>query len=233
MTIDLAPGSTRNAATVERMRRDLATKGYARATDDALGIPPDFRKHLVRRYFDGGEVRPNARDIPADRERARDVVRYGWQGDTVALAEHETITIVDRGDQAGVREYHRVRTVDDERFESWISLVLSLVPVARRAPAGTFGVNLMRTHTLVVTKPHRDDEEFIVTYVVDRVGEGAETHLYDPETEEVVFRAQLDPGDLLIFEDARFLHNVTRLEPWPGSPAHRDALVCTVDYRQA
>jgi 2-oxoglutarate-Fe(II)-dependent dioxygenase family protein len=231
MTSDLA--STRIAATVERMRRDLAVKGYARATDDALGVPPDFRKLLVQRYFDGGALGSDVPDVPADRERARDVVRYSWRDGALALEEHDTVAIVDRGEQAGRREYNRVRTLDDELLKSWIAQVLSLVPADRRAPTGTFGVNLMRTHTLVVTKPHRDDEEFIVTYVVDRVGEGAETHLYDPETGEVVFRVQLDPGDLLIFEDARFLHNVTRLEPWPGSRAHRDALVCTVDYRPA
>ena len=231
MTTDLV--STRNAATVERMRRDLATKGYARATDDALGVPPDFRKRLVQRYFDGGALGHDVPDVPTDRERARDVVRYAWRGDAIALDEHDTVAIVDRGEQAGVREYNRVRTLDDGMFTAWIAMVLSLVPTDRRAAAGTFGVNLMRTHTLVVTKPHRDDEEFIVTYVVDRVGEGAETHLHDPETGMVAFRAQLDPGDLLIFEDARFLHNVTPLEPWPGSAAHRDALVCTVDYRPA
>ena len=231
MTVDLA--STRNAATVERMRRDLTTKGYARATDDALGVPPHFRKLLVQRYFDGGALRSDVPDVPADRERARDVVRYAWQDEAVELEEHDTVAIINRGEQAGVREYNRVHTLDDDLFEPWIAMVLSLVPTERRAEAGTFGVNLMRTHTLVVTKPHRDDEEFIITYVVDRVGEGAETHLYDPETGEVVFRVQLDPGDLLIFEDKRFLHNVTRLEPWPGSPAHRDALVCTVDYRSA
>lgn len=231
MTTDLV--STRSAPTVERMRRDLATKGYARATDDALGVPSDFRKLLVRRYFEGGALGRDVPDVPADRERARDVVRYVWRGEAVELEAHDTVAIVDRGEQAGIREYNRVCTLDDDMFKAWITMVLSLVPTGRRAPSGTFGVNLMRTHTLVVTKPHRDDEEFIVTYVVDRVGEGAETHLYDPETGQVVFRAQLDPGDLLIFEDARFLHNVTPLEPWPGSAAHRDALVCTVDYRPA
>jgi hypothetical protein len=37
---------------------------------------------------------------------------------------------------------------------------------------------------------------------------------------------------LLIFEDKRFLHGATALEPPSGeATARRDALVCTVDYR--
>ena len=55
------------------------------------------------------------------------------------------------------------------------------MPPERRQPDGTFGVNLFRTFTKVVTKPHHDNEEFIIIYVLDRVGEGAETRLYQPD----------------------------------------------------
>ena len=58
--------------------------------------------------------------------------------------------------------------------------LLQLVPPKRRQPDGTFGVNLFRTFTNVVTTPHRDNEEFVIIYVLDRVGEGAETYLYTP-----------------------------------------------------
>jgi len=115
------------------------------------------------------------------------------------------------------------------------------VPPARRQDEGTFGVNLFRTFTNVVTKPHHDNEEFIIIYVLDRVGEGAETYLYAPEDVKSggetiappLLRQQLNPGDLIIFEDARFKHGATPLQSTPGETAMRDVLVCTVDYRSS
>jgi 2OG-Fe dioxygenase len=108
---------------------------------------------------------------------------------------------------------------------------LSLVPPDLRQSDGTFGVNLFRTFTNVVSKPHRDNERFVILYVLDRVGDGAETSLYnaaDP-TAEPVLRHQLDPGELIIFDDERFMHDASPLVPPPGGVAHRDVLVCTVD----
>ena len=89
-------------------------------------------------------------------------------------------------------------------------------------------LNLMRTHTLVVTKPHRDDEDFVIAYVIARLGEGAESQLIDPETNKTVYALQLQPGQLLISDDRRLLHNVTPLIPPPDSLACRDALICTI-----
>jgi hypothetical protein len=110
------------------------------------------------------------------------------------------------------------------------------VPEDRRQQRGTFGVNLFRTHTDVVTKPHQDEEEFIILYVLDRDGDDAESYLYEyDETDAAgiggqILRKQLNPGDLMIFEDIRFMHGATPLIPPPGGRAKRDVLVCTVDY---
>ena len=49
------------------------------------------------------------------------------------------------------------------------------------------------------------------------------------EVGEQVLRKQLNPGDLMIFEDGRFKHGATPLTPPPGGQAQRDVLVCTVD----
>lgn len=219
----------------DRIWKGLDTHGYALASDYEFGWDDQFRKHLLYRYFDGGELRCDKPDVPADRERARDVVRYHWrheegQRDQLELRAHDTIAIIDRGNQPGTREYHRVQTLDDPRFAEWLRMVPQLVPPHRRRARGTFGVNLLRTHTLVVTGPHRDHEEFIVTYVVDRRGGGAMSQLHDPDSMSVIFQRRLEPGDLLIFQDDRFLHSVTPLIAPPHGSARRDALVCTVDY---
>jgi hypothetical protein len=52
---------------------------------------------------------------------------------------------------------------------------LTLIPPDRRQSKGTFDVNLFRTYTNVVTTPHREDEEFTFIYVLNRVGDGAQT----------------------------------------------------------
>jgi hypothetical protein len=75
-------------------------------------------------------------------------------------------------------------------------------------------------------------------YVLDRIGDGAESYLYHPDDVtdagepigEARHRHQLNPGEILIFEDKHFKHGATPLVPPLGAKARRDVLVCTVDY---
>jgi hypothetical protein len=172
-----------------------------------------------------------------DRQRARDVIRYQWQGENLRLHRYESIIISDRAGISGKREHTRVELMDDPQAVELVRSFLSLVPPGQRQPDGTFGVNLFRTFTNVVTKPHHDNEEFIIIYVIDRVGSGAYTHLYRPEdvtgdgqvTAPAVFERQLDPGDIIIFADKLFKHDASPLINSPDRTARRDALVCTVD----
>jgi hypothetical protein len=71
----------------------------------------------------------------------------------------------------------------------------------------------------------------VLIYVVDKVGDGAETTLHavdDPD--RIIHRVTLAPGDLIVFRDAAVLHNASPLVSPPGTVAHRDAVVCTVNY---
>ena len=213
--------------------------GYALITDQAIGLPEKFRRNFCGTYFTEWTLRHDEGDMPADRHRARDVIRYQWHGEELSLQRHEAITITDRADIAGRREHARVELLKDAEARDLIRMLLQLVPPSRRQHDGTFGVNLFRTFTNVVTKPHYDNEEFIVIYVLDRVGEGAETYLYRPSDVtdggetlgQPVLRQQLNPGDIIIFEDSRFKHGATPLTDPDGLPTRRDALICTVDYR--
>src|ERR1700727_895840 len=98
---------------------------------------------------------------------------------------------------------------------------------------GTFGINLFRTFTDVVTKPHHDNEELIILYVLDRHGDGAESYLYNPEdvtpegqpTGKPVLKRQLNPGDIMIFDDARFKHGATKLVALSDGTSMRDVVV--------
>ena len=217
----------------------LTRQGYALTDDKELGLAEKFRENFVQTYFNDRVLRHDDGDWPVDRQRARDVVRYQWHADDLRLWEYETITITNRADIPGERDHSRVMLLSDQQADELIRAFLSLVPPQRRQPDGTFGINLFRTFTNVVTAPHQDNEEFCILYVLDKVGGGAESYLYrtadatsdGQPTAEPVFRRQLSPGQILIFDDQLFKHGATPLEPPPGAKAKRDALICTVDYR--
>ena len=229
----------RTSAGHEQVWGDLTARGYALTSDRRIGLPEKCRQNLRDTYFNSWTLRHDDGDWPVDRQRARDVIRYEWSDADLRLRRNESITITDRAGIPGKREHFRVDLLADALAEDVVRAFLWLVPPHRRQEDGTFGVNLFRTFTNVVTKPHYDNEEFIVIYVVDRIGEGAETHLYHPAdvaedgrvTGVAVLEQQLNPGDIIIFEDKRYKHDASPLIDPPGGSASRDALVCTVDYR--
>lgn len=216
----------------------LGRHGYVVTNDRSLGLTEEFRQGFSATYFSDQTLRRDPGDWPADRMRARDVIHYEWYDDGVDLQRHDVITITDRAGIPGKREHARVELLKDPAAGSLVRTFLELVPPSRRHSRGTFGVNLFRTFTNVVTTAHHDNEEFIIIYVIDRLGDGAETYLYRPEDvaedgrpmAEPVLRKQLNPGDIIIFEDKRFKHGATPLINPADGQAQRDALVCTVDY---
>jgi hypothetical protein len=217
----------------------LTEYGYAITDEKRIGFRENFRTSFSETYFNNGTLRHDEGDRPKDRERARDVIFYQWREKDLELHEFDTITITDRAGIDGKRDHARVRLLEDELTRNFVRILLAMVPPDRRQDEGTFGVNLFRTYTDVVTTPHHDHEQFIITYVVDRVGDGAETYLYRPAdvradgtiSGEPILRQQLNPGQMIIFEDRRYKHGATRLIPPDGRRARRDAVICTVDYR--
>lgn len=216
---------------IERIWDNLFVHGYATANDRMLGLPADFRDKLSSAYFNDKVLHSDVPDIPVDRMRARDVIYYEWHDSQLDLSEYESILISNRGNIPGERKHSRVRLLEDPYPRSFIGACLSLIPAEGRRDRGTFGVNLFRTFTQVVTRPHQDNEEYIVIYVLGKIGTGAESYLYSADNpEKLVFSATLHPGEMLIFKDDLFLHGATPLVPPAGRSAQRDALVCTVDY---
>jgi 2OG-Fe dioxygenase len=213
-------------------------QGYSLTDDSRVGLPEKFCVNFSQTYFNQHTLRHDEGDMPVDRQRARDVIHYRWRGSEPALREYDSITITDRAGIPGNREHARVELLADPEATGLISALLGLVPSERRQAEGAFGINLFRTFTNVVTSPHHDDEEFVIIYVLDRIGSGAETHLYPVDRypdghitcHEPTLTRRLDPGDILIFDDQRFMHDTSPLVPPAGEQARRDALICTVDY---
>jgi 2OG-Fe dioxygenase len=229
----------RSAVGLERAQADLLSRGFALTNDRAIGLPAGHRENFAQRYYNPETLHRDPGDFPIDRERARDVIRYWWCDDALKLEPFDRITITDRAEIAGKREHSRVLLLKDPGAELLISTLLRLVPRDLRQPDGTFGVNLFRTYTNVVTKPHHDDEQYVILYILDRIGDGAETSLYRPEDvtadgrilADPVLTQQLNRGDIFIFDDKAYKHGTTPLISPPDGNARRDALVCTVDQR--
>lgn len=209
-------------------RDELSAKGFVVLNDRKLGMVEAFREKFHQTYFTDEHLRSYAHDMPADRLRARDVLRYDRVNGQIEISSHPDIAIEGRGEHEGKREFERTDLSGDPHFVDWVKAVLAVVPVAEQQDRGTFGVNLFRTRSKVVTRPHQDGEEFIIVYVVDKKCEGGETTLHDG-SDDVVFQGVLGPGDLIIFKDAQFLHSASELRAVDGE-AQRDALVCTVNY---
>jgi hypothetical protein len=205
--------------------------------DWMIGLPDDFAEKFHQKYFNDAMLRRDGGDFPPDRKRARDVIRYIWTGaKKLELRENETIALRDRAGIKGERIHKRVEILTDPLAEKLVRTLLCLVPPGRRKPEGTFGINFFRTYTDVVTKPHRDDEQFIITYVMHRTGDGAESYLFradqdtaDGSADKPILEQQLNPGELLFFEDELFKHGATPLVNPRGGTAMRDVLVCTID----
>jgi hypothetical protein len=229
------------AGSLEEVQDALRNKGFALTTDRAIGFTAARRKTFKRTYYNRKTLHHDLGDFPVDRKRARDVIRYKWNDDSLDLAEYDKITLTDRAGIPGKREHTRVMLLEDSETTELLDTLIKLVPPERRQTEGTFGVNLFRTYTNVVTKPHRDDEEYVGLNVIDRKGEGAESYLYRAEdvTDEgkvlagPILTQQLNPGDIFIFEDRRFKHGATPLIPPPGGKARRDVLVFTWDYHKS
>jgi hypothetical protein len=218
----------------------LTSDGYLLTSERELGLPANFREGFIRDYYNDSIIRHDPGDFPVDRKRARDVIRYEWCEDRLRLKEYKSIVLENRAEIPGKRKHARVKLLDDPKARELVENLLSLVPPGERQSDGTFGVNLFRTFTDVVTKPHHDDEQYVILYVLDRKGDGAESYLYRPRdvakdgvpTAKPVFRHQLRPGQILIFEDKRFKHGASPLEAVRGETPQRDVLVCTVDRRE-
>lgn len=210
------------------VREKLSAEGFVVTNDRELGIDSAFREEFHRGYFTEEHLRRYPDDIPVDRLRARDVLRYDRVGEDVLVRGHHDIGIEGRGEHAGRREFVRTALSGDRRFVEWVKAVLSVIPVEERQERGTFGVNLFRTSSKVVTRPHRDGEQFIIVYVVDKACEGGVTTLQD-DSGAIVHKDALAAGEMIIFRDADFLHNASELAA-KGGESRRDALVCTVNY---
>src|SRR6516225_3801733 len=121
----------------EKVWASLAEQGWAVTSDRSISLPRKFRRNFRKAYFNPENLRHDEGDMPVDRQRARDVIRYQWHGGDLRLNRHESITITDRAGIPGEREHARVELLEDAQAVDLLHAFLQLVPEERRKPEGT------------------------------------------------------------------------------------------------
>jgi hypothetical protein len=233
---------TKETPSIIRAQENIYIHGYVILLDTDLDFALKDRAQINDQYNENVLQNDMPNVYPVDRLRGRDVIRYiRLEEDSLRLAEHDVITIKTPGSTIGnhphevTREYARLFTLDKPGFAELIKGLLRTIPREERQAQGTVGVNLFKTFSDVVSGPHQDGVQFVGIYIPDKNCNGAETTLvFKDNPDKVILRKILEPGELLIFRDKDFLHNVSPLEsPKDGSPKYRNALILTVDYAGA
>ncbi len=224
------PVNEASLAGIAKAQSDLVNRGYALISESDVDGLARMRQHMTS-YFAEKILKRPTNDTPIDRECARDVILYEWNDslDSIRLTESDNVTV--RRPNGDRDEYVRVWLLEDSIGYELAATILSIIPVCWRQRSGALGVNLLRTFTDVVTKPHQERfGQFAGIWIIDKFGEGAETYLYDYFTPgKLVFEGALRPGDLIIFNDELFLHGATPLKPIDGH-ARRDAINFSVHF---
>lgn len=207
---------------------DMREQGYVIVTEEDLGLP-GFRHAVLEHAYRPDVLIPEpdvAGPVP-DRYRIKDMIHYTWNGDGLLLAETGDDRFARLGTGTHIRPARRFHWLQIPGAFAMTCQMLRLVPPEMRHPSGTFGVHAIRSFNDVVSGPHQDGFEYGVTYVLDRAGDGAVSYLYRSSDSKILDH-QLQPGEILLFRDAAFLHGATALE---GDPAtrHRDALIIQFD----
>ena len=221
------------------IQEDLRTKGFGIIPDADFDFSLESRASINALYNEAILQSDMPHVYPADRLRARDVVHYKWQDKELFLTEHSTITIkTPKGTRGNhphevVREYKRIFLLSKPAFRNIIECLLYMIPSEERQAEGTIGINLFKTFSDVVSGPHQDGVQFVGIYIPGKHCTGSETTLtLVNKPKEVILRRSLEVGDLLIFRDKNFMHNVSPLEsPMDNSIKFRNALILTIDYK--
>lgn len=74
---------------------------------------------------------------------------------------------------------------------------------------------------------HSDGATFITSLMIGRTNvAGADSSVYSPDGEALITTTLAEPGEILLSDDRRTLHDVTPVRPGEvGQPAHRDVLI--------
>lgn len=190
---------------ITEVHRNLSKAGWAMTTGARFGLS---------RETVGVQWRAHAQEDPRgpQKRHARDVISYQRTGSDVLTAEEESIA---HTTEAGVvvDDFARFWMLDGYWGRKVASLFLSLVPPSDAWEAGSASADYFVYSPGVVVGPHQDKfGRYVMIWCTERSedAEGGVSTLSGVQGE--VLRAWLKPDDILIFNDAKFVHGMTLLE---------------------
>jgi hypothetical protein len=219
---------TKNAAI--RLGYDLATQGFATFHDSDLVEDAEARRERFREKF-FRDMQEDLPEVHGSRQRLRDRFIYERRSGQVVLAEAPDGGSVLNHHYKSKRVYKREFLLDSSYIHDLVTQVLIVIPYNMTKSVESFGANLFRTSGVTVNSRHQDNAQFAIIMVVGKNGHGDVTELsLDKEGTQIVFARELNPGDILLFEDACFYHYTRGLQSLEGVPPYRDAFVATIEY---
>lgn len=145
------------------------------------------------------------------KQHARDIIEYR-AGDR-HYAEAASVAHVD-----GTDDFSRMQVLDAGREA--VEAILGLLPESDMLPSGRMSFDYFRYSPGIGTGLHQDAfGRWIAIWCLRREGTGGDSWLHTLDGHPVM-RGALLPGDLLVFDDRRFLHAVQ-----PMNEGVRDVLI--------
>lgn len=191
--------------TLEKVHASLHGRGWAVAPAKALGLPAEEQVIAALAPY----LVPDPRG--EGKQHARDVFGY----EAARVREEDSIAHID-----GADDYSRFELLSDTRTAKVAGTFLAMIPAQLRSESGRVSADYFRYSPGTEAGPHQDGfGDIVAIWVLGRhEAAGAESFLIDMQGRDVL-RGAVPAGQVLIFQDAHFLHGVT-----PLKAGTRDAL---------
>jgi 2OG-Fe dioxygenase len=191
----------------ETVREDLVGNGWSRFSADWLNLWSDA-------FMDAHELQLAPDPRAPGKMHARDV--FHWRGSAV-MPKRSIAFTTERGDV--VDDFSRM---DVSTRDLTVPLrIIRCLPDGHREH-GEMSADYFRYSPGVESSAHRDGfGTFVFIWTLRRAGTGGVSYLTNPDGSDA-FRGVLGAGEILAFDDSRFLHGFTALE---GTEAIRDVVI--------
>lgn len=204
---------------------ELLMNQYISLGELELDISLHNKKDFVKSYY--SDLERDMKDVHANRDRARDVLRYSRMNDELVFSSEEKISLVNKN-YAGTREYKRIVLIDHPLCRLLAKIFLTIIPKNEQKPQGLLGINLFRTYGVITETRHKDEVDYVLIYCLNVNGKGAMTQLTkDKEGKMLLKETFLHAGDIFIFKDEPFYHFTTPLIKTDANPV-RDVIIMTI-----
>jgi hypothetical protein len=217
----------------DKVRRDLASQGFAWIPRPAWSLGPRWESHWQRLCGDWDHLELDLYLAEGTRFRLRRYGRYFWSpaNDELAALPHEPyFQPVDENRYAGgiERDFALLlpETVHNPFLHALVRSTFACLPVAVDRGDASWEVRIHQIRTVASAKVpglpapegiHQDGTDFLTLHLVRRQNiVGGESTIYDLKRRPLQRFTMREPLDSMILQDPRIMHGVTPVVPADG-----------------